>query len=136
MYWGPIFLLRNPLSPLGQQSWTKSVVENFALSYPQNAYPAIMVPLWPLHSPHPGQICLVGIRNDPAGLLCLFFGGEEGGGVGRGSICSYQCFQELYLETRHGKVHFSQHFCLRLNVMYSHCTKRSINRLSQNCWDT
>ena len=68
MYWGPIFLLRNPLSPLEQQSWTNSVVENFALSYPQNAYPAIMVPLWPLPSPHPGQICLVGIRNDPAGL--------------------------------------------------------------------
>ena len=81
MYWGPIFLRRNPLSPLGQQSWTKSVVENFALSYPQNAYPAIMVPLWPLPSPLPGQICLVGIRNDPAGLL-LFFGG--GGGWRRG----------------------------------------------------
>ena len=42
-----------------------------------------------------------------------------GGGLGRGSICSYQCFQELYLETRHGKVHFSQHFCSILHVMYS-----------------
>ena len=46
-------------------------------------------------------------------------GGWRVGGLGRGSICSYQCFQELYLETRHGKVHFSQHFCSRLNVMYS-----------------
>ena len=27
-----------------------------------------------------------------------------------GSICSCQCFQELYLETGHGNVHFSQHF--------------------------
>ena len=62
-------------------------------------------------------------------FVCSFFffwwGGV--GVVGRGSICSYQYFQELYLETRHGKVHFSQHFCSRLNVMYS---------LSQNCWDT
>ena len=74
MYWGPIFLLHNPLSPLGQQSWTKSV-ENFALSYPQNAYPVIMVPPWPLPSPYPGQICLVGIRNDPAGLLLGWVGG-------------------------------------------------------------
>ena len=51
-------------------------------------------------------------------VFCLFFfgggGGGGGGGVGRGSICSYQCFQELYLETRHGEVHFSQHFCSRL----------------------
>ena len=36
------------------------------------------------------------------------------GRVGRGSICSYQWFQELYLDTRHGKFHFSQHFCSRL----------------------
>ena len=50
-------------------------------------------------------------------FLCFFFcGGEEGrgGGVGRGSICSYHCFKELYLETSHGKFHFSQHFCSRL----------------------
>ena len=26
-------------------------------------------------------------------------------GEGGGSICSYHCFQELYLETRHGNVH-------------------------------
>ena len=102
MYWGPIFLLCNPLNPLGQQSWTKSVVEKFSPSYPQNAYAAIMVPLWPFYSPHPGQICLVGIRNDPAGLLFFFFGGEGGGGVGGGSIFSYQCFQELYVETTIG----------------------------------
>ena len=29
---------------------------------------------------------------------------------GRRSICSCQCFQGFYLETRHGNVHFSQHF--------------------------
>ena len=58
----------------------------------------------------------------------LLFGGKEGGGWEGGVlICSYQCFQELYLETRHGEVRFSQHFCSRLNVMYS---------LRQNCWDT
>ena len=41
-------------------------------------YPVDLVPLWPLLSPHPGQSCLVGIRNDPAGLQhCVL--GEEGG---------------------------------------------------------
>ena len=59
---------------------------DFALSYPQNAYPADLVLLWPLPSPHPGQICLFGIRNDPAGLqqcfffFFFFFGGGGGGG--------------------------------------------------------
>ena len=55
-------------------------VLRFALSYPQNVYPADLVPLWPLPSPHPGQICLFGIRNDPAGLQqCFFFFGGGGG---------------------------------------------------------
>ena len=76
MYWGPIFLLRNPLSLLGQQSWTKSV-ENFALPYPQNACPADMVPLWPFPSPHPDQSCFVGIRNDPAGFQHFWREKEE-----------------------------------------------------------
>ena len=31
-----------------------------------------MVPLWPLPPPHPGQICFVGNRNDPAGLGGVF----------------------------------------------------------------
>ena len=42
-------------------------------------------------------------------LFCFVFGGE-GGGWERGNICSDQCFQDLCLSTRHGKVHFSQHF--------------------------
>ena len=41
-------------------------------------YPVDLVPLWPLLSPHPGQSCLVGIRNDPAGLQHCFLGEEEG----------------------------------------------------------
>ena len=57
------------------QSWTKSV-ENFALSYQQNTYPTDLVPLWSLHSPHPGQSCLVGIRNDPARLQHCLSGGK------------------------------------------------------------
>ena len=86
-----------------------AVVDAKALfSYPQNDYPVDLVPLWPLLSLHPGQSSLVGIRNDPAGLQHCFLG------AGRGSICSCQCFQQLYLESRHGNVHFSQHFCPRL----------------------
>ena len=57
---------------------TKSV-ENFALSYPQNAYLAGLVPLWPLLSPHPGQSCLVGMRNDPVRFQHFFVGGGGGG---------------------------------------------------------
>ena len=37
-----------------------------------------LVPLWPLLSPHPGQSCLVGIRNDPAGPNHCFLGAEGG----------------------------------------------------------
>ena len=73
-----------------------------ALSYPLNAYPAgFGTAKAPPLAPR-----LVGIRNDPAGLQQCFFGGN-------GSICSCQCFQERYLETGRGKVHFSQHFCPR-----------------------
>ena len=46
-----------------RQSWMKSV-ENFALSYPQNAYPVDLVPLWRLPSHHPSQCCSDGLRND------------------------------------------------------------------------
>ena len=45
-----------------RQSWMKSV-ENFALSYPQNAYPVDLVPLWRLPSHHPGQCCSDGVRK-------------------------------------------------------------------------
>ena len=45
-------------------------VKNFALSYPQSAYPLDLVLPWPLLSPHPGQSCLVEVRkfNDPPGF--------------------------------------------------------------------
>ena len=56
-----------------RQSWMKSV-ENFALSYPQNAYSVDLVPLWRLPSHHPGQCCSDGVRNDPA----TFFWRERG----------------------------------------------------------
>ena len=84
------------------QSWTKSVT-NFGLSYPQNTYPADLVSLWPLTSPHPGQCCSVEIRNDPAGLQHWFFWGGRGESVVVG--CKY--FQQLYLETSHGSAHFN-----------------------------
>ena len=58
------------------------------------------IPLWPLPLRHPGLSCLVGVRNDPAGLQHVFF--LRGGGGGGG--CSCQFFQELYPETRHGNV--------------------------------
>ena len=50
-----------------------------------------------------------------------------GGGGGGGLICSYQGFQELYLATRHGEVHFSQHFLFKI--------ERYVQS-RQNCWDT
>lgn len=62
-------------APAQVQSWAKSV-KNVALSYPQSAYPVDLVPQWPLPLPHPGQSCLVGIRNDPAELQHCFCGGK------------------------------------------------------------
>ena len=49
---------------------------------------------------------------------------------GRGIIFSCQCFQELYLETRHGNIYFSQHFCLRLQIWFvvPHGKSASINQ--------
>ena len=81
-----------------QQSWTESD-ENFALSYPQNAHPADLVsamtpPLTPSWSK---------LFSRDQKLNIVFLGGRR-------SICSCQCFQGFYLETRHGNVHFSQHF--------------------------
>ena len=81
--------------------------EIFALSYPQNAYPVDLVPLWPLPSPHPGQSCLVGIRNDAVGLQhCFFFFRLEGG-----VFVVASSFKSSILKLHgHGNVHFSQHF--------------------------
>ena len=45
--------------------------------------------------PHPA---LVNGRHDPPGL--------QPKGDQRGSICNYQCFKKLYLETRNGNIHF------------------------------
>ena len=44
------------------------------------------IPLWPLPLRHPGLSCLVGVRNDPAGLQRVFLAG--GGGVGGGVVVS------------------------------------------------
>jgi len=46
---------------------------NFELSCPQNVYPADLVPLKPLPSLHPGQSCLVEIRNVVASAFKSFF---------------------------------------------------------------
>ena len=77
-----------------RQSWMKSV-ENFALSYPQNAcgFGATMAP--PLAPPWS-----VLFRRGQKWSSNVFLEKE-------GSICSCQCFQELYLQSRHSNVHFS-----------------------------
>ena len=77
-----------------------------ALYCQQKAYPVDMAGPSPLPILH--ECCSVGVRNDPS---LLFFGWGKrvwggGGGVGE-SICSCQCFQERYQETRHGNVNFS-----------------------------
>ena len=73
-------------------------------------------------------------------LFCfVFFGGEEGGGEWGGGvlICSYQCFQELYLETRHGEVHFSQHFLFKIE-RYVQSQSKLLGHLTvflpSQCW--
>ena len=46
--------------------------------------------LWPLLLRHPGLSCLVGVRNDPAGLQhVFFFWGGGGGGVVVGAFKSF-----------------------------------------------
>ena len=83
------------------QSWTKRV-KNVALflhtECASRRFGTAMA--HPIPSPHPSQSCLVEVSNNPRGLKYCFLGG-------RGSICGCQRFQELYLQTRHGKVHFS-----------------------------
>ena len=59
------------------QSWTKSV-ENFALCYPQNAYSAGLVTLWPLpHRPTLVKVVLSGWEMIQLGFNIVFWG--EGG---------------------------------------------------------
>ena len=56
-------------------------------------------------SPHPTLVKIVWSKSEmmqPDFQHCFFFS------AGRGSICSCQFFQEPYLETGHGNVHFSQ----------------------------
>ena len=70
-------------------------------------------------------------------LFCFLVGGG-GGGMGRGSIsCSYQCFQELCLETRHGEVHFSQHFLFKIE-RYVQSQSKLLGHLTvflpSQCW--
>ena len=91
-------------------TWTKSV-KNVALSYPQNAHPDYLIPLWPLPWHHPGQCCPVEVRNGQARLQHCFRRKWGGGGV---LICNCQCL--LYLETRHGNVHFCQN-----NIVVKDC---------------
>ena len=80
------------------QSWTKS----FEILHFRTAD---LVPLWPLPSSHPGQICLFGMKgNDPAGLQHCFFGGRGD------SVSVVASALKLYLETRRSIIHFSQHF--------------------------
>ena len=55
---------------------------------------------------HLGLLSIEGLMvKQYCSSVCAFFKGILSDGY-QGGICSYQCFQELYLETRHGKVHF------------------------------
>ena len=74
-------------------SWTKSV-KNFGLSYPQNAHPDYLIPLWPLPWHHPGQCCPFKVRNGPARLQHCFRG--KGRGVGGFVVAS--AFQSFILK--------------------------------------
>ena len=71
-------------------------------------------------------------------LFCFAFWWEGGGGwEGEVLICSYQCFQELYLETRHGEVHFSQHFLFKIE-RYVQSQSKLLGHLTvflpSQCW--
>ena len=67
---------------LNLQYLEQKVFQNFALSYPQNAHPDYLIPLWPLPWHHPGQCCPVEVRNIPARLQHCFRGKAGGGGGG------------------------------------------------------
>ena len=89
--------MRNLATILDKKSYKK-----FALPYPHNAYPADVLPLWSLSTPHPGQCCFVGGQKWSSQTSTW---GEGGVRSDEYLICSYQC--EVCLETRHGKVHLS-----------------------------
>ena len=68
-------------------------------------FPVGSPPPPPPPPPPPWGLTLIGAKRVP-GQSCLV--GNKNGGK-RGSICSCQYFQELYLETRHGNAYFSLH---------------------------
>ena len=84
----------------------KKSYKKFALPYPHNAYPADLLPLWSLSTPHPGQCCFVGGQKWSSRTSTFFFPGGGGeGGVKSGEYLYLPV--ELYLGTRHGEVHLS-----------------------------
>ena len=70
-------------------------------------------------------------------VLFCFLVGRRGGWEGGVLICSYQCFQELYLETRHGEVHFSQRFLFKIE-RYVQSQSKLLGHLTvflpSQCW--
>ena len=69
----------------------KKSYKKFALPYPHNAYPADLLPLWSLSTPHPGQCCFVGGQKWSSRTSTFFFPGEGGGGVLKVvNICIYE----------------------------------------------
>ena len=69
----------------------KKSYKKFALPYPHNAYPADLLPLWSLSTPHPGQCCFVGGQKWSSRTSTFFFPGGGGGGVLKVvNICIYQ----------------------------------------------
>ena len=94
------------------QSWTKSV-KNFALSYPQKAYPADRVPLRLL--PHPTLVNVV----HSGGSNSLW--GKDQGRV----YFNSSCFRELYLETKNKNI-FCNILCPRLYLIRTKTTYSSV----------
>ena len=86
-----------------QQSWTKRA-KNFAVSYPQSAYPRVWYRTTPPFITPIVQSGSIIIQPD--------FGVEGR----RGRICSCQCFKELYLDT---SIHKAT--SIFLNIFYQDC---------------
>jgi len=78
--------MRNLATILDKKSYKK-----FALPYPHNAYPADLLPLWSLSTPHPGQCCFVGGQKWSSWTSTLIFSWGGGGVVFKVvNICSYR----------------------------------------------